>query len=68
MSDRKAKLQDPQPACQKLLSQDYHLRKTKLLIRYSVVSADPADSPNSRSIPLSPGTGLSVGIFAWARL
>ena len=29
-----------------LLPQDYHLRETKLFIRYSVVSADPADCPS----------------------
>jgi len=30
----------------KLLPQDYRLRKTKLFIRYSVVSADPAGCPS----------------------
>ncbi len=44
--DRKVKLQDPHPVYQKLLPQDYHLRKTKLFIRYSVVSADPAGGPS----------------------
>ena len=51
LHDRKAELQDPQPACQKLLPQDYHLRKTKLLFRYSVVSADPAGSPFIGALP-----------------
>ena len=53
MHDRKAKLRDPRPAYQKLLPQDYHLRKIKLFIRYSVVSADPAGSPKLRDFQLS---------------
>ena len=48
MHDRKARLRDPRPVYLQLLPQDYHLRKTKLFIRYSVVSADPADCPKFR--------------------
>jgi len=64
MHDRKAKLRDPRPACQKLLPQDYHLRKTKLLIRYSVVSSDPAGSP----IYLAPCRPPTRGAFSFTVL